>query len=148
MDMLDEFLTAYLDNLLIYSESKEEHTEHVKKVLQRLQEAGLQADIQKCEFLVTKTKYLSFIISTEGLAVDPEKIQAIIEWGLPATVKGIQAFLGFCNFYHWFIKGYSWIVKPLHQLTRKDALYDFNAKYKEAFQKLKQVLTSAPILHH
>ena len=89
MDMLDEFLTAYLDDLLIYSESKEEHTEHVKKVLQHLQEAGLQADIRKCEFSVTKMKYLSFIISTEGLTVDLEKIQAIIEWGLPATVKGI-----------------------------------------------------------
>ena len=79
MDMLDEFLMAYLDDLLIYSESKEEYTEHVKKVLQRLQEAGLQADIQKYKFLVTKTKYLGFIISTEGLAVDPEKIQAIVE---------------------------------------------------------------------
>ena len=79
MDMLDEFLMAYLDDLHIYSESKEEHTEHVKKVLQHLQEAGLQADIQKYKFLVTKTKYLGFIISTEGLAVDPEKIQAIVE---------------------------------------------------------------------
>ena len=120
VDMLDEFLTTYLDDLLIYSENKKEHTQHVKKVLQHLQEAGLQADIQKCEFSVTKMKYLRFIISTEGLEVDPDKIQAIIEWTTPTTVKGLQAFLGFCNFYHQCIKAYSWITKPLHQLTRKD----------------------------
>ena len=148
VDMLDEFLTAYLDDLLIYSESRKEHTEHVKKVLQRLREAGLQADIRKCEFSVTKTKYLGFIVSTKGLEVDPEKIQAIIDWASPITVKGLQAFLGFCNFYRRFIEGYSRITKPLHQLTRKEALYNFDAECQEAFQKLKRALTSAPILHH
>jgi transposase InsO family protein len=148
MDMLDEFLTAYLDDLLIYSESKKEHMEHVKKVLQRLQEAGLQADIRKCEFSVTRTKYLGFIVSTEGLAVDPDKIQAITEWTAPSTVKGLQAFLGFCNFYRRFIKAYSRITRPLNQLTRKDAPFNFNKKCQEAFEKLKQALISAPILHH
>ena len=74
VDMLDDFLTAYLDDLLIYSANKKEHTEHVKRVLQRLHEAGLQADIRKCEFSVTQTKYIGFIISTHGLGVDPEKI--------------------------------------------------------------------------
>lgn len=73
VDMLDDFLTAYLDDL-IYSGNKKEHFEHVKMVLQRLREAGLQADIRKCKFSVTKTKYLGFIVSTKGLEVDPEKI--------------------------------------------------------------------------
>ena len=114
IDMLDDFLTAYLDDLLIYSANKKEHTEHVKRVLQRLHEAGLQADIRKCEFSVTQTKYLGFIVSTHGLGVDPEKIQAITEWPAPTTVKGLQSFLGFCNFYRRFIKGYSRITKPLY----------------------------------
>ena len=89
IDMLDDFLTAYLDDLLIYSANKKEHTEHVKRVLQRLHEAGLQADIRKCEFSVTQTKYLGFIVSIHGLGVDPEKIQAITEWPAPTTVKGL-----------------------------------------------------------
>jgi len=147
-DVLDDFLTAYLDDLLIYSGSREEHTKHVRLVLERLRDAGLQADIRKCEFYTTKTKYLGFIISRDGLAVDPEKIQAINEWVSPTTVKGLQAFLGFCNFYRRFIEGYSRITRPLHQLTRKDASYDFNAKCQEAFQKLKKALTSAPLLRH
>ena len=147
-DVLDDFLTAYLDDLLIYSGSRKEHTEHVRMVLQRLREAGLQADIRKCEFSTTKTKYLGFIISMNGLAVDPEKIQAINEWAPPSTVKGLQAFLGFCNFYRRFIEGYSRITKPLHQLTRKDTPYDFDAKCQDAFQKLKKALTSAPLLRH
>ena len=116
--------------------------------MQRLREAGLQADIRKCEFSVTKTKYLGFIVSTKGLEVDPEKIQAIIEWTISTTVKGLQAFLGFCNFYRRFIEAYSRITKPLHQLTRKEARFDFDMKCQEAFQRLKQALTSAPILHH
>jgi len=72
--MLDNFLMAYLDDLLIYSENKKEHMKHVKRVLQRLHEAGLQVDIQKCEFSITETKYLRFIILTHGLEVNPEKI--------------------------------------------------------------------------
>jgi len=148
IDMLDDFLTAYLDDLLIYSANKKEHTEHVKRVLQRLHEAGLQADIRKCEFSVTQTKYLGFIVSIHGLGVDPEKIQAITEWPAPTTVKGLQSFLGFCNFYRRFIKGYSRITKPLHRLTKKEVQYDFNTQCQEAFQKLKHTLTSAPILRH
>jgi hypothetical protein len=148
IDMLDEFVTIYLDDILIFSKDKKEHTKHVGRVLQRLREAGLQADIRKCEFSVTRTKYLGFIVSTKGLEVDPEKIQAIIEWETPTTVKGLQSFLGFCNFYRRFIEAYSRITKPLHQLTKKDVPYHFNVKCQEAFQSLKQALTSAPILHH
>ena len=76
-DYLDDFCTAYLDDILIYSESELEHHEHVRKVLLRLREAGLQADIKKSEFSVTRTKYLGFYVSTDGIAVDPEKIEAI-----------------------------------------------------------------------
>src|SRR6266480_1829751 len=105
IDMLNDFLIVYLDDLLIYSVNKKEHTEHVKRVLQRLHEAGLQVDIRKCEFSITQTKYLRFIILTHGLGVDPEKIQAITKWPALTTVKGLQSFLGFCNFYRRFIKG-------------------------------------------
>jgi hypothetical protein len=99
-DYLDEFCTAYLDDILIYSDNELEHQVHVKKVLERLRNAGLQVDIKKCEFGVKRTKYLGFIVTTEGIEVDSEKVEAIRNWKPPRTVKGIQSFLGFCNFYY------------------------------------------------
>jgi hypothetical protein len=122
-DYLDDFCTAYLDDILIYSNNVLEHEHHVKLVLQRLREAGLQVDIKKTEFHVTRTKYLGFIISTQGLEVDPEKISAITNWQLPSSVKGVQSFLGFCNFYRRFIKDYGCIAKPLNELTCKDTVF-------------------------
>jgi hypothetical protein len=98
-DYLDDFCTAYLDDILIYSENELEHEEHVKKVLRRLQDAGLQVDLKKCEFGVKRTKYLGFIITTDGIEVDPDKVAAVVNWKAPQNVRGIQSFLGFCNFY-------------------------------------------------
>ena len=98
-DYLDDFCTAYLDDILIYSDNELEHEHHVKKVLERLRNAGLQIDLKKCEFHVTRTKYLGFIISTDGIEVDPDKISVVRNWKPPTTVKGVQSFLGFYNFY-------------------------------------------------
>ena len=98
-DYLDDFCTAYLDDIIIYSEDELEHKEHVRKVLQRLRQAGLQVDIKKSEFSVKRTKYLGFIISTNGIETDPDKTSVIDQWEPPRTVKGVQSFLGFCNFY-------------------------------------------------
>jgi hypothetical protein len=89
MDYLDDFCTAYLDDILIYLENPLEHAEHVRKVLLWLRKAGLQADIRKCEFNVTWTKYLRFIISTDSIEVDLEKIEAIRGWKHLITVKGV-----------------------------------------------------------
>ena len=94
-DYLDDFCTAYLDDILIYSEDELDHQEHVRKVLLRLREAGLQVDIKKSEFSVHRTKYLGFFVSTEGIEVDPEKTETIRNWEPPTTVRGVQSFLGF-----------------------------------------------------
>jgi transposase InsO family protein len=148
IEYLDDFLTAYVDDLLIYSDNEKQHREHVKKVLQRLREAGLQASISKCEFHVTRTKYLGFIITTEGLEVDPEKIAVIREWKTPTTVKGIQSFLGFGNFYRVFIKEYSRIARPLHRLTQMDVPFVWDEKCQKAFEEIKERLSTAPVLHY
>jgi hypothetical protein len=92
---IDDFCSAYIDDILIFSEDEQSHEDHVRKVLKRLREAGLQADIKKCEFRVTKTKYLGFIVGTHGLAVDPEKVQTVQDWKRPTNPKGLQSFLGF-----------------------------------------------------
>lgn len=147
-EYLDNFCTAYLDDIIIYSEDVTEHELHVRKVLERLRQAGLQVDIKKCEFSVTRTKYLGFIISTDGIEVDPEKVTVVRNWPYPKTVKGVQAFLGFCNFYRRFISGYGAIAKPLNQCTRKDQVFEFDAQCKAAFDKLRDALTTAPILVH
>jgi len=145
---LDDFYTAYLDNIIIYSENIKEHELYIRKVLEKLRDAGLQVNIKKCEFSVTRTKYLGFIISTDGIKVDPEKVSAIKKWQYPKTVKGVQAFLGFCNFYRRFISGYGAIAKPLNQCTRRDQAFDFDDKCKAAFKQLQDALTSAPVLVH
>jgi predicted aspartyl protease len=111
-DYLDEFCSAYIDDILIYSSgSLNQHRQHVRKVLQRMIDAGLQLDIDKCEFEVKSTKYLGFIIEAgKGLRMDPEKIKAISDWNSPISVKGVRSFLGFANFYQTFIKSYSDLV--------------------------------------
>jgi hypothetical protein len=88
-DYLDDFCTAYLDDILIYSDNELEHEIYIKKVLQCLRDIGLQIDLKKCEFYITKTKYLGFIIGTEGIEVDPEKVSAVTSWKTPYSMKGV-----------------------------------------------------------
>jgi hypothetical protein len=103
MDCLDQYLTAFINDLLIYSDNELDHQLHVRAVLQRLREHGLQALIKKYKFHVIKTRYLGFIILMDGIQVDPEKVIAVQKWKTPTTVRGVQSFLGFCNFYQRFI---------------------------------------------
>jgi transposase InsO family protein len=147
-DLLDVTCTAYLDDILIYSEDELQHETHVKEVIERLHKAGLQADIKKCEFGVKRTKYLGFIISTDGIQVDPDKVKVIEDWSYPRTVKGVQSFLGFCNFYRRFIRDYSKIAAPLTQLTRTNHEFSFDDKCIQAFDTLRSMLTKAPLLAH
>jgi hypothetical protein len=114
---LNEFCTAYVNDILIFSKNPIEYHKHVTQVLKKLRSAGLQADIKKSEFSVIRTKFLGYIISTNGVAVDPDKVSAIANWERPTKVKELQSFLGFCNFYRLFIEDYSRIAKPLHRLT-------------------------------
>ena len=115
---INETLREYLD-ILIYSSSKEEHTEHVRKVLYNLQKAGLYLDVWKYDFSVTEVKYLGLIITTEGLKMDLKKNDTILNWKVPRCIKDIQAFLEFANFYQRFIAGYSSITVPLTALTKE-----------------------------
>jgi hypothetical protein len=145
-DYLDNFCTAYLNNILIYSENELEYKAQVKKVLECLRKAGLQTNIKKSKFSIKRTKYLGFIISTEGIEVDLEKVAVIQNWQLSTTVKRVQSFLGSCNFYRRFIKEYRRIARPLNRLTRKGILFVFDQVCQEAFKKLKYCLILLPIL--
>jgi transposase InsO family protein len=145
-DLLDKNATAYLDDVLIYSDTLAEHKAHVKEVLSRLEAAGLQIDLDKCEFHTHRTKYLGLIITPGGIEMDPEKVAAVREWLPPTTKRQLQRFLGFANFYRRFICGFSELAKPLHALTRKDAGFDWTSECQAAFEDLKSAFQTAPAL--
>ena len=143
---LDIFCTAYLDDILIYSENLNEHCDHVWSVLNALKEAGLQLDIDKCEFYKTEVVYLGYVIGVNGVQIDPEKVQALLDWEYPHNVKDVRAFIGFANFYRRFINHFSYLVAPLVNLTRKDVAFIFDKPYRKAFNNLKKAFVTAPIL--
>ena len=103
MEYLNDFCSAYLDDVIIFSETQEEYTKQVRKVLTKLWGAQLQADIKKSEFNVRKTKFLGLIISQDGIEMDPDKVKTILEWEQPQNLTDVQSFVGFCNFFCRFI---------------------------------------------
>ena len=147
-EYLDNFCTAYLDDILIYSEFEAEHEIHVKRILAKLRKAGLQIDITKCEFHVTEVKYLGLIVTTSGIKMDPAKIETIVNWSTPKNVKDVQSFLGFANFYRRFVFRFSKIADPLTKLTKKDTKFLWDDKCQKAFDLMKNAFTSDKILMH
>ena len=147
-DLLDVCVMIYLDDILIYSNNMSEHHWHVKEVLKRLRKAGLYAKAEKCKFHSKLVEYLGYILSPSGLTMSDDKIKIIQDWLEPKKVKDIQSFLGFANFYCWFIFNYSDIVILLTCLTQKDIPWKFDSSYQDAFNSLKKAFTSAPILTH
>jgi hypothetical protein len=145
---LDVFCIAYLDDILIYSENLEQHRQHVKMILRRVEEVGLTLKALKCEFHTNKTEYLGYIISPTGIEMDPEKVRAVAEWKELMNVKGVQSFLGFANFYRRFIRDFSKITAPLIQLIRKDTPWGWDDDAQAAFEELKEAMVSEPILRH
>ena len=147
-DLLDVHMIIYLDNILVYSDNPTKHTEHVCEVLHHLWKHGLYAHLDKCHFSSDTIKYLSFILTKEGLKMDLSKVQIIQDWPEPCKVKDIQSFLGFANFYFRFISDYSNIVILLTWLTCKGIAWNFSDAARKSFEALKSAFTSAPILTH
>ncbi|KAI0991137.1 hypothetical protein K3495_g17050, partial [Podosphaera aphanis] len=145
---LDIDATAYVDDILAYTDGTEEgHWKTVRGILDKLGKAGLYLDIDKCEFLCQKVKYLGFIVKAgEGVAVDPVKVKAISEWQAPTSVKGVRSFLGFANFYRCFVEGFSDITAPLTELTKKNVEWKWGDEEDKAFKRLKKIFASEPVL--
>ncbi|GKB26615.1 putative reverse transcriptase domain-containing protein [Tanacetum coccineum] len=143
---LDKFVIVFIDDILIYSKSKEEHAEHLKLILELLKKEELYAKFSKCDFWLSKVQFLGHVIDSEGIHVDPAKIESIKDWASPKTPTEIRQFLGLAGYYRRFIKGFSKIAKPMTKLTQKSVKFDWTEKAEAAFQLLKQKLCSAPIL--
>ena len=120
----DVFVVVYLDDILVYSKTYEEHIQHVHLILTALRDANLRIKVEKTEFHKKEVKFLGYIVSREGLKMDSKKIEAITSWPKPTTVKEVQSFLGFTNFYRQFIKDYSKIATLLTNLTKKDQVFE------------------------
>jgi transposase InsO family protein len=143
---LDIFVIAYLDDILIYSENEEEHVKHVQTVLDCFRKAKLRLRPEKCEFHKEEVDFLGFTVNTTGVKMSKDKIEVVQNWPRPTNVKGIQEFLGFCNFNRRFIKDYSRITIPLTKLTRKDVPFTWENEQENAFQQLKEACINPPTL--
>jgi hypothetical protein len=142
---LRRFVLVFFDDILIYSRNLYEHQEHLKLVLSALMANCFVANQSKCKFGCEQVDYLGHIISGEGVAVDPEKVKCILAWPVPKNVKGVRGFLGLTGYYRKFIKDYGKLAKPLTELTKKDNFL-WNAEVNKAFQTLKRVMTTPPVL--
>ncbi|KAG1956839.1 retrotransposable element [Pimephales promelas] len=148
-DMLNQNLIVYIDDILIYSETFEDHVRDVRAVLQRLIDNQLYAKLPKCKFHQTQIAFLGYIISAEGVTMDSSKVEAVVNWLQPINVKQLQRFLGFANFYRRFIRNFSIIAAPLTSLLQGGGhQLKWSSRSVSAFQQLKERFTTAPILHH
>lgn len=160
---------VYLDDLIVFGKTLEEHEERLLKVLDRLEEVGLKVSLDKCQFCQPRVKYVGHIISADGIATDPEKVRAVTSWPQPTDLKSLRSFLGFCGYYRRFVADYSAIVRPLTELTKgyaptqkgkrhvkeKDKTYlkesepfgdRWDQSCTDAFHRIIQCLTHAPVL--
>ncbi|GJW88629.1 putative reverse transcriptase domain-containing protein [Tanacetum coccineum] len=143
---LDKFVIVFIDDILIYSKNKQEHEEHLKLILELLKKEELYAKFSKCEFWIPKVQFLGHVIDSEGIHVDPAKIESIKDWTSPKSPTEIRQFLGLVGYYRRFIEGFSKIAKPMTKLTQKKVKFEWGDKQEAVFQLLKQKLCSAPIL--
>ncbi|XP_031758562.1 uncharacterized protein LOC108647661 [Xenopus tropicalis] len=147
-DILDVFVVAYLDDILVYSTSLEEHRKHMKEVFSRLRLHNLVVKAEKCEFERDNIEFLGFVISTKGIVMDSKKVSAILDWPTPKDRKAVQRFVGFANFYRKFIRNFSEVIRPITDLTKQKVKFNWSPQAQRAFDKLKENFTSVPILAH
>ena len=135
---LGKIAMAYLDDIIIFSPSMEEHIKHIQIVFDRLRQHQLKLKISKCKFMQEETQYLGFIIKRQGIMTDPDKVQVIKNMNPPCCVREVRSFIGMCSYYRRFIPNLSAKAKPLINLTRKFAKFEWNKECQAAFDHLKE----------
>ncbi|GJS40781.1 putative reverse transcriptase domain-containing protein [Tanacetum coccineum] len=143
---IDKFVIVFIDDILIYSKTKEDHEVHLKLVLELLKKERLYAKFSKCEFWLQEVHFLGHVVNHNSIHVDPGKIEVVQNWKAPRTPSKIQSFLGLAGYYRCFIANFSKIAKPLTSLTQKNKKYEWGAEQEEGFQTSKDNLCNAPIL--
>ncbi|XP_025266372.1 uncharacterized protein LOC112638592 [Camponotus floridanus] len=143
---LDLHVLVYLDDIIIVSRTFKEHLTHLKEVFRRLRQTRLQLNVDKCHFCRDRLKYLGHIVDQEGIRTDPDKMSAIKNWPAPTTVRQVRQFLGMASWYRRFVPNFSAIAAPITRLTRKNTRLTWAGEEQNAFQRLKDMLTTAPVL--
>ena len=144
--LVGESCMVYLDDILVIGKTFEQHMDNLKKVFGRIERAGLKLKPKKCHLIQPCVEYLGYVVSRKGISADPRKIQAIVEYPVPVDVKSLRSFLGLASYYRRFARNFSRIAYPLHQLTRKESIFNWDSKCQEAFDHLKEVLTDSSTL--
>jgi hypothetical protein len=142
MQELDKFVVVFIDDILIYSKNPEDHANHLLIVLQRLRDHHLYAKFSKCEFWLDTVKFLGHTISSDGISVDPSKVQEVLDWKPPTSVHQIRSFLGLAGYYHRFIPDFSRIAKSIKELLKKGVKFSWDQKCEDAFHTLRSHLTT------
>jgi hypothetical protein len=139
---------CYLEAILIYSTHEKEHEDHIRKVLQSLQELAQYCKAEKCQFGVREISFLAFVINSDGIGMESDHIFMIPEWPTPGSVRDVQVLLGFANFYSRFIRNYAQVTAPISNFlkTQSSLKWEWTRNAELAFRKLKNALTEAPIL--
>ena len=140
------FCSVYIDDVIVFSKTVEEHLDHLAQVFNRLRKIGLKLHPQKCSFTHPKVLYLGHIISSEGIAPNPDKVRAVREFQIPTNARAVREFLGIAGYYRRFVPNFAKVAGPLHALTRQQVPFVWTPKCQEAFEKLKELLVSPPVL--
>jgi hypothetical protein len=146
MEYLDRFVVVFIDDILIFSKTIEEHEEHLRLVSEKLRSNQPYAKFSKCEFWLIEVAFLGHVISAGGVSVDPGKVKDVLNWIPPTTVLKIQSLLGLAGYYRQFIKDFSKIAKPMTKLLEKNKAFEWTWESQASFEELKKRLTSSPVL--
>ena len=145
-EYLNKLVIVFIDDILVYSRTEEEHREHLRVVLTTLRDHQLYAKLSKYECWLQEVKFLGHVVKAEGVTVDPARIEAIMNWEQPKNVFEIWSFLGLAGYYRRFVKDFSAITSPMTRLTRKGVKFIWDARCEKSFARLKELLTTAPVL--
>jgi len=151
MDILMSGLTydvclTYLDDVIIFSTDIETHFVRLRYVLERLKQAGLKLKPSKCNLLMKSVSFLGHVVSEGAISVDYEKIKHVVEWPVPRTIKEVRGFVGLCSYYRRFVKDFGKIAAPLSAMSEKNKRFSWTEECQQAFDQLKQILTSPPVM--
>jgi len=139
-------VAVFIDDVIVGTETEEGHDKLVAEVVKRLEENNLYVKPEKCKWKIKEVEFLGVVIGPEGIKMEKKKVKGVLEWPTPKCVKDVQKFLGLVNYYCRFIKNFALIVRPLHDMVKKDKKWDWMEKQEEAFKELKKRFTEEPVL--
>jgi len=146
-DLINEGkVVAFVDDVLVGMKTEERHDEIVEEILKRLEENNLYIKLDKCVWKARKIGFLGVVIGPDGIEMKKEKVEGVLSWSQPKNVKDVRKFLGLANYYRRFIKDFAQVTRPMNMLMRKDEKWTWGDSQQKAFEELKQIVTTKPVL--